>query len=47
MDDMLRFIGLYFPYAYEQMKMFDFIVPASPEYNLFTPKQDECNILTP
>jgi len=41
MDDMLRFIRLYFPRTYEQMKTFDFIMLASPEYNLFTPKQDE------
>ncbi len=40
-DDLLKLIRLYFPRTLEEMKTFDFIMLAQPEYNLFTPKQDQ------
>ena len=37
----MKFIRLYFPRTYEEMGSYGVVLLASPEYNLFTPKQDQ------
>jgi len=41
MQDAIKFIRLYFPRTYDEMKGYDIILLAAPEYNLFSPKQDQ------
>ncbi len=41
MDSVMKYIRLYFPRTYEEMKRFDYILLTSPEYYLFTTQQDK------
>jgi hypothetical protein len=40
-DALMKMIRLYFPRTYNDMKTYDLIMLVSPEYYLFTPKQDQ------
>ena len=39
--DLVKMIRLYFPRTYDEMKSYDILILTSPEYYLFTPKQDQ------
>jgi len=40
MEKMIKFVRLYFPRTYEEMQTYGFIMFISPEYYIFTAKQD-------
>jgi len=40
-QDAIKFIRLYFPRTYDEMRSYTIILLAAPEYDLFSPKQDQ------
>jgi len=40
-QELVKMVRLYFPRTFEEMKSYDLIILTSPDYGIFTPKQDQ------